>query len=101
MKKRTAGLVGSGLAGAVGACPGKAAPGPKATYGGRRPESWRPRDMSASTSLLTASRQVVVREDWLAKTREEILEPELPIIDPHHHLWDHPGERYLLEDLLR
>ena len=19
---------------------------------------------------------------------EEILEPELPIIDPHHHLWD-------------
>ena len=19
---------------------------------------------------------------------EEIIEPELPIIDPHHHLWD-------------
>jgi L-fuconolactonase len=25
---------------------------------------------------------------WLAQTAEEILEPELPIIDAHHHLWD-------------
>ncbi|HLH73028.1 MAG TPA: amidohydrolase family protein, partial [Chloroflexota bacterium] len=33
---------------------------------------------------------------------EEILEPELPIIDPHHHLWDRPsrGSRYLLDELL-
>ncbi len=23
--------------------------------------------------------------------REAILEPELPIVDPHHHLWDHPA----------
>ena len=23
--------------------------------------------------------------------REAILEPDLPIIDPHHHLWDRPG----------
>jgi L-fuconolactonase len=23
---------------------------------------------------------------------EEILEPELPIVDPHHHLWDRPVE---------
>src|SRR5580704_9353710 len=22
------------------------------------------------------------------ESREEILEPELPIVDPHHHLWD-------------
>ncbi len=49
---------------------------------------------------LTASRQIAVREDWLALTREEILDPALPIIDPHHHLWDHPGERYLFDDLL-
>lgn len=27
--------------------------------------------------------------DWLAQeTPEEVLEPDLPIIDPHHHLWD-------------
>ena len=25
---------------------------------------------------------------WLARTTEEPLEPELPICDAHHHLWD-------------
>ena len=39
-------------------------------------------------------------QDWLSRTDEAALEPELPIIDPHHHLWDRPGNRYLLEDLL-
>jgi L-fuconolactonase len=38
--------------------------------------------------------------EWLAKRSEDILEPQLPIIDPHHHLWDHPGNRYLLDELL-
>jgi len=40
---------------------------------------------------------------WLDKTREAALEPELPIIDPHHHLWDYPkvaNGRYLLDELL-
>ena len=35
-------------------------------------------------------------------TKEPALEPELPIIDPHHHLWDR-GEltdRYMLEELV-
>ncbi|MEE2784135.1 MAG: amidohydrolase family protein [Pseudomonadota bacterium] len=28
-------------------------------------------------------------ENWIAQeTPEEVLEPDLPIIDPHHHLWD-------------
>ena len=28
-------------------------------------------------------------ESWLAQeTPEDVLEPELPIVDPHHHLWD-------------
>ena len=39
-------------------------------------------------------------KDWLSLTIEEALEPELPIIDPHHHLWDRPGNRYGLEDLV-
>ena len=52
-------------------------------------------------SLMTASRHVAVREAWLAQVEEEVLDPALPIVDPHHHLWDNPGERYLLEDLLR
>jgi L-fuconolactonase len=41
-----------------------------------------------------------VRQDWLDRRHEEILEPDLPIIDPHHHLWDRPGWRYLLDELL-
>ncbi len=40
------------------------------------------------------------RDPWLAQVREEILEPGLPICDPHHHLWDHPNSRYLLPMLL-
>src|SRR5260370_33655738 len=38
--------------------------------------------------------------EWLGKLKEEILDPDLPIVDPHHHLWDHPGSRYLLDELL-
>ncbi len=41
-----------------------------------------------------------VRQDWLDRVAEPALEPDLPIIDPHHHLWDRPGWRYLLDDLL-
>src|ERR1700730_2753020 len=44
--------------------------------------------------------QAPVRTDWLAKRTEEILEPELPIIDPHHHLWDKPRYTYLFPELL-
>ena len=36
--------------------------------------------------------------DW---RREQIIEPELPIVDPHHHLIDRPETgHYLLPDLL-
>ncbi|SKA39176.1 Predicted metal-dependent hydrolase, TIM-barrel fold [Enhydrobacter aerosaccus] len=38
--------------------------------------------------------------DWVAKVREPALEPDLPIVDPHHHLWDRPNNHYLLPDLL-
>lgn len=41
------------------------------------------------------------REDWLALTQEDPLDPELPIIDPHHHLWDYPHSRYLLDEFLQ
>jgi len=39
------------------------------------------------------------REDWLALRKEEILDPARPIVDPHHHLWDRGGQRYLIEEL--
>ena len=53
-----------------------------------------------STQTLNRSRHIPVRPDWLASRKEEIIEPGLPIIDPHHHLWDHPDARYLLPELL-
>ena len=37
---------------------------------------------------------------WWAQRKEEILEPPLEIVDPHHHLWDRTGHRYLLDQLL-
>src|SRR5262245_56116761 len=46
------------------------------------------------------SRTWPVRQDWLARRKEPILEPALPIVDAHHHLWERPGSRYLFEDLL-
>ena len=30
---------------------------------------------------------------------EEPLEPDLPIVDPHHHLWEHPTNTYMLTEL--
>ena len=40
------------------------------------------------------------RKEWLAQVKEEIIEPDLPICDPHHHLWDTPTDRYLLDEIL-
>lgn len=34
-------------------------------------------------------------EDWLASSHEVALQVELPIVDPHHHLWDRGGHTYL------
>jgi L-fuconolactonase len=40
-------------------------------------------------------------EEWLNLTAEEALEPALPICDSHHHLWEHPGNLYLMEEVLK
>jgi L-fuconolactonase len=37
---------------------------------------------------------------WLALQQEEVLDPDLPIVDAHHHLWQEPSNSYLLGDLL-
>jgi hypothetical protein len=29
--------------------------------------------------------------EWLALTQEAVIEPERPIVDCHHHLWDARG----------
>ncbi len=37
---------------------------------------------------------------WLDQVEEEIVDPARAIVDPHHHLWRHPGlSPYLLDDL--
>jgi hypothetical protein len=41
-----------------------------------------------------------VRAEWLSQVSEAPLEPDLPIIDAHHHLWKLPHDAYLLPDLL-
>ncbi|CAE8608431.1 unnamed protein product [Polarella glacialis] len=39
---------------------------------------------------------------WLRKEAPEpVLEPELPICDPHHHLWDHRGKGALPEEVAK
>lgn len=47
---------------------------------------------------------MATNDAWLALTVEEPLEPQLPICDPHHHLWDKRSgsvaPRYLLDELL-
>jgi len=40
-------------------------------------------------------------ETWLRAAAEEpVLDPDLPIVDPHHHLWQRGDHRYFLDELL-
>ena len=39
------------------------------------------------------------REDWLAQHQEDVIDPSRPVVDPHHHLWDRGGQRYLIEEM--
>lgn len=41
-----------------------------------------------------------VRPGWLARHVEPVLDPDLEIVDPHHHFWDRAGEPYLLPNFL-
>jgi len=41
-----------------------------------------------------------IRQDWLNLRTEEAIDPSLPIIDPHHHLWNQNGKPYMLPELL-
>ena len=42
---------------------------------------------------------VVGSEEWLNQVTEEIVESDIRIIDPHHHLWDFPTSTYLVKEL--
>ena len=57
--------------------------------------------MSQYTEPTRYGRINAPRDAWLAKAPPEpILEPALPIIDTHNHLWERPDHRYLLHELL-
>ena len=56
--------------------------------------------MQQDGSQLLEKRIPSPKVEWLSQIKEEIIEPEIPIIDPHHHLWDMKGNRYLLDELL-
>lgn len=47
---------------------------------------------------------MATNDDWLAQVTEDALEPDMPICDPHHHLWDHRDgrveRRYMLDEIL-
>ena len=66
---------------------------------------------SFGTGLTEAGGSSAVAEDgsgkahaqWISTVVEDVLEPELPILDPHHHLWldeGHTGWPYTLDDFL-
>jgi hypothetical protein len=41
-----------------------------------------------------------IDQEWLDRHIEPVLDPELPIIDPHHHMWVREGNVYLLPEML-
>jgi predicted TIM-barrel fold metal-dependent hydrolase len=58
--------------------------------------------MKMATSTAAASNSGLYadpREDWLAQYSEEVIDPQRPIVDPHHHLWDRGGQRYMIEEM--
>ena len=55
---------------------------------------------AAKPHTTVASRMTGYDDAWLEKTKEDVLEPGLAIVDPHHHLWDFPQYPYLLEQIL-
>jgi len=60
---------------------------------------------SAAAGAVTVHAEQALHDAWQAsQTPEPVLEPELKIIDPHHHYWDkHPTRdfisRYMIEEL--
>ncbi len=42
-----------------------------------------------------------INESWLDLTKENVIDPDLPICDCHHHLWDNPGSTYMLEEFFK
>jgi predicted TIM-barrel fold metal-dependent hydrolase len=48
---------------------------------------------------LAKPRHIPIRADWLSLSDEEPVDPEVALIDAHHHLWDKPDGRYMREEM--
>lgn len=42
---------------------------------------------------------IELRDDWLSRVQEDIIDPMREIVDPHHHLWQHGTAVYELDAL--
>ena len=40
---------------------------------------------------MASGNYLTVREDWLALRQETVIDPELRIVDAHHHFYDRSG----------
>ena len=48
----------------------------------------------------TSSVHLPMRPEWLALRQEAAIEPDLPIVDPHHHFWMREGAQYSVPEYL-
>lgn len=46
-------------------------------------------------------RQPTELAEWIGQCHEPALDPDLPIVDPHHHLWDDERGRYQLDEFFQ
>lgn len=52
----------------------------------------------ASSPIL--QRSMAELDLWLARHTEPVIEPDLPIVDAHHHMWWRPPEAYQFPELM-
>ena len=55
--------------------------------------------MAQPQPLRTTPRKLAELGPWTKLRAEPALEPELPIVDPHHHVWYDERGRYLVDEL--
>ncbi|MCO5066320.1 MAG: amidohydrolase family protein [Rhizobiaceae bacterium] len=56
--------------------------------------------MNGSAHTQSFGHPLPPRLDWLdSQPVEPVLDPDIAIIDTHHHFWDRPGNRYFGEEL--
>ncbi len=67
------------------------------------PRAYSPRECPPLTTAhqpTAFGRNTPPREDWLARAPvEDVLDPSLPIVDTHHHVWPDRGH-YMVDELL-